>query len=329
MKILYMTDTHIRGTTPRSRTDDFPQTIYQKLVETMEIAEREQVDAILHGGDIFHSPNLSPAVVRQFADLFHRASAPIYAIAGNHDIYGHNPQTVPRTMLGLLDAFGAIRLLDSENPLLLEKKGTKVQVTGTPFHYDLDKRPINLDYTATNSTNADYCIHMVHGMLVDRTFPEGVAHTTIQQVWELETDWDILLTGHYHAGFEMQTRQGKYIVNPGALARIHSQKAEMNRMPQVVLMDFTDGMRVELIPLTCAQKGIEIMDRSALEKAAFRDQQLQQFMQQVGASSEYKGITAKEIIEQISQSEGIEEAIKQDALRRLAEAEEEEGGDCL
>jgi hypothetical protein len=228
-------------------------------------------------------------------------------------------------MLGLIDAFQAMQLLEPGNPILLENDKVKVQVSGVPFHYDLDKRPIVEDYTTTNETGADYCIHMVHGMLVDRSFPDGVAHTTIQEVWELKTDWDILLTGHYHAGFPMQFREGRYILNPGALARIHSQKAEMNRMPQVILIDFSTGIKIKFISLRCAQNGNDIMDRSALEKAAFREQQLHQFMQQVSASAEYKGITAREILEEISQSEGIEEEIKQDALRRLAEVEELEG----
>lgn len=325
MKILYLTDTHIRGNTPRGRTDDFPQTMHQKLNEVMEIAEREKVKAILHGGDVFDIPNLSPSVVRQYAALFHRSPAPIYAISGNHDVYGHNPQTVSRTMLGLLDAFGAIKLINSESPVLLDDGRVSVQVTGVPFHYELDRRPIELDYAVKNQIDADFCIHMVHSMLVDRSFPEGVAHTMIQQIWELETDWDILLTGHYHTGFPIQLREGKYIINPGALARIHRKKEEMKRIPQVVLLDFTDQIHVELIPLQSARKGNEIMDRTQLEKAAYREEQLQQFIQQLNAASDYRGIRAQEIIENISKAEGIDQDIREEALRRLAVAEESEG----
>src|SRR3954452_25337411 len=98
MRILYMTDTHIRGTSPRSRIDDVEKTIRLKLEEVIQIAEREKVDFILHGGDVFDRPNLSPAVVREFALLFRRFPAPVYAIDANHDIYEHNPATTPRTM---------------------------------------------------------------------------------------------------------------------------------------------------------------------------------------------------------------------------------------
>ncbi len=108
LRLLYVTDTHIRGTAPRSRTDDFVEALRNKLNEVIDIAGREKVNAVLHGGDLFDRPDLSPAVVRDFARLLRRLETPVYTIAGNHDIYGHNPETVDRSMLGLLDAFGTV-----------------------------------------------------------------------------------------------------------------------------------------------------------------------------------------------------------------------------
>ena len=51
----------------------------------------ENVDFIIHGGDVFDRPDLSPNVVGQFAKIFRMAHMPIYAISGNHDTFGHNP----------------------------------------------------------------------------------------------------------------------------------------------------------------------------------------------------------------------------------------------
>ena len=53
MKFLFFTDTHIRGNNPQNRIDDFVQTLNVKLREVFEIAKNEEVDIILHGGDIF------------------------------------------------------------------------------------------------------------------------------------------------------------------------------------------------------------------------------------------------------------------------------------
>jgi len=323
MKILYMTDTHLRGTSPRSRTDDFPETMRRKLGEVVAIAEREQVDAVLHGGDVFDRPNLSPAVVRECARLFREFPAPIYAIAGNHDIYGHNPATIERTMLGLLDAFGVLRLIRDDEKIRLEKGGVVVQLSGRPFHYDLDKRDPAMDYAVKNEVGADFCIHMVHGMLVDRALPDGVPHTMVHEAWS--DDVDILLTGHYHAGFPMQERNGKVIINPGALARVNSQSAEINRMPQVVLIELGKHADIRFIPLTCVEPGEKVLDRSYIEKAAYRQEQWASFVQQIQSAADFQAIDVIDIIDEISRLNGIEEEVKFEAQRRIAIAQEAEG----
>jgi DNA repair exonuclease SbcCD nuclease subunit len=111
VKILYFTDTHIRGTSPQSRLDDFPQTLLAKFREVVELAKAHQVAAILHGGDLFDRPDVAPAVALDFLRVLMEAPCPIYGIAGNHDIFGFNPQTVPRTMLGIFDGFRLFQLI--------------------------------------------------------------------------------------------------------------------------------------------------------------------------------------------------------------------------
>ncbi|BCU82011.1 exonuclease SbcD [Polycladomyces abyssicola] len=323
MRLLYLTDTHIRGTSPRSRTDDFPTAMRRKLEEVIQLAHDRQVDAVLHGGDFFDRPDLSPAVVREFASLLRRLKVPLYTIAGNHDIYGHNPDTVDRSMLGLLDAFGVIRLLRPGETVKLERGGVTVQLSGQPFHHELDKRDPGLDYAVSNVTGADFCVHMVHGMAVDRHLPEGVPHTLLDHLWFDSVD--VLLTGHYHAGFPVQRREGRYIVNPGALARINNHPSEMRRQPQVALLTFAESVQVELIALQCAAKGTDVLDRSYLEQAAYREEKLAAFVRQVRATGEFQGIDAIDIIEEIARLEGIEPDVKYEAMRRIAIVQERLG----
>lgn len=323
MKLLYLTDTHFRGTSPRSRTDDFPETMRNKLSEVVAIANSEQVDAILHGGDLFDRPNLSPAVVQEYARILRQFSVPIYAIAGNHDIYGHNPATIDRTMLGLLDAFGVIRLIRDHEKIRLEKDGVSVQLSGCSFHYDLDKRERKLDYTVKNEVGADYCIHMVHGMLVHRALPDGIPHTMVHEVWS--DDVDILLTGHYHAGFPMQEKNGKVILNPGALARVNNQSSEINRMPQVVLIELNQQIQIRFVPLTCAKPGEEVLDRTYIEKVAYRQEKLKAFEQQIRSLVDFEEMDVIKIIDQISNERGIDEQVRIEARSRIEKVQVIEG----
>ncbi|WP_320168058.1 exonuclease subunit SbcD [Mangrovibacterium marinum] len=86
MKLLHTSDWHLG-----KRLDDFSRLEEQQAVlqEICEIAEREQVDAVLVAGDLFDTFNPPTEAI----DLFYKAlkrlsdngSRPVIAIAGNHD----------------------------------------------------------------------------------------------------------------------------------------------------------------------------------------------------------------------------------------------------
>ncbi|TSB46474.1 metallophosphoesterase family protein [Alkalicoccobacillus porphyridii] len=326
MKFLYFTDTHIRGTTPKNRLDTFSETIKDKLSEVIDIAQKEQVDVMLHGGDVFDRPDLSPNVVGQFARLFRSAQIPIYAISGNHDTFGHNPETISRTMLGLLDSFGIMTIIHPNEPLLIEKNGVRVQISGQPYHYDLDQRDVKLDYYPMNQHNADYMIHLVHSMLVEKALPEGIPYTLVDHIWSSPAD--VILTGHFHGGFGIKERDGKFICNPGAISRINNHWMELNRFPKVVIGHVTkQGITLEERVLTTAKKGEEVLDRTYVEKALDQEEKLHAFVQQVKEQSEFKHLHMNDIIRELASLSNVEERVKQEALRRMTQVEESWGGD--
>ncbi|MCK0470827.1 exonuclease SbcCD subunit D [Halalkalibacter sp. APA_J-10(15)] len=321
MKFLYVTDTHIRGTTPKNRLDSYVDTLKKKLDEVISMANEEQVDVILHGGDVFDRPDLSPNVVGQFAKIFKRANAPIYVVAGNHDTFGHNPETLSRTMLGLMDSFGVMTVIHPEQPLLLEFNGVHIQISGQPYHYDLDQRDPKLDYYPTRAEHIDVAIHIVHSMLVEKALPDGVAHTLIDHIWG--TTADITLTGHFHGGFGIKEREGKFICNPGALARVNNHWSEISRKPKVIVGTIErNKVNLQEKTLTSSEAGDAVLDRSFLEKAVHQEEKLHSFVQQVKEASQFQSLKMSDIIQEIASLQNVEEKVKKEALRRMTQVEE-------
>jgi exonuclease SbcD len=86
MKLLHTSDWHLG-----KRLDDFSRMEEQQAVlqEICEIAEREQVDAVLVAGDLFDTFNPPTEAVDLFYKTLKRLAAdgkrPVIAIAGNHD----------------------------------------------------------------------------------------------------------------------------------------------------------------------------------------------------------------------------------------------------
>lgn len=330
MKLLYLTDTHMRGTTPRNRTDNLPVALAAKLTEVVDLARRHAVAAILHGGDLFDRPDVAPAVVREYLAILRDAPCPIYGIAGNHDLYGLNPDTLPRTMLGLFDSFRLVRLIQPGRPVRLEVEGLTVQVSGQPFHAELDRRDPRLDYCLfpgnqhQREPGVDFAVHLTHGMLLERPFIEGVAHSLLSQVMP-HTEADVTLGGHYHPGWSRVYEQGdRLFINPGAMVRLGAHAADFERPVQVVLLEFQRGQRPrwELVPLQSAQPGHAVLDRSQQDAQLARQRALADFILGLGAEESLAVMEAEAIMTQVADHEGLPPAVKAEALRRLGRAQE-------
>lgn len=320
MRFLFITDTHIRGTAPRNRKDNYDETLKNKLQEVGRLAERWQVDYLLHGGDWFDRPDISPAVVRDFAVLIRNFNKPFYTVAGNHDIFGHNPQTLPRTMLGLLEGLEILHLLDYGEEVILEKDGIRVQLTGSAYRYDLDGGEDHSHYIVKKRQDVDYAINMVHGMLLNRPFIEGIRYTLVDEI--VQTEADITLAGHYHTGFGVIRRGERYFANPGSLLRITNAVSEMKRLPEVLLICLEDRIEIREIPLESALPGDEVLDRDQIENSQDRNLKIHAFYQAVSSTSQFKRMDLDKIVDEIASSNVLREEVRREAVSRIGQAKE-------
>ena len=323
MKLLYLTDTHIRGTSPKNRLDDYCETLKEKLKEISSIIQEEKIDFVLHGGDLFDRPDVSVSIVSDFAKVFQSYGVPIYIISGNHDIFGHNPDTLDRTMLGLLCNLGIMNLVNYKK-IILEKDNLRVQLTGSPYIYSMDEVSNRNNYIVNEvDDSCKYAIHMTHGFLIDKPFIKEVSHTLIDEI--RDTKADITLGGHYHFGFKTQELDNKFFVNPGALIRISNSKIEIKRKPKVDIITLDDKIEIKERYLKSAKPGEEVLDRSEMERHQFKGIKMAEFKESIEASTNYKSLDIFELLLRISKSDNISEEIKKEALKRVEEAQINEG----
>jgi DNA repair exonuclease SbcCD nuclease subunit len=289
MRLLYVTDTHLRGVAPRNRTDDFAATLKAKLHEVVDLANRLEVAAVLHGGDIFDVPMPGLAATGEFAGILRRLRAPLYIVPGNHDLHGQNPSTLTRTLLGFLGRWEVIMILDRK-PVYLDDGNVRVQITGAPYHFAIDDD--GRDYVIEKH-NCDVAVHICHGALLDRGFGPMVKFTLIDDIAML-TEADYTLCGHYHLGYPEVYREGKWFLNPGAMVRLSASQAEMERWPSVVVL-FVEGERArhEIIRLKSARPGLEVLDRSRIEDTSFRARKRQEFLQVIRQITAHAGYMAR------------------------------------
>ncbi len=317
MRLLFFTDTHIRGISPKNRKDNIVDTLEDKFKEVINLCNIYNIDYVLHGGDLFDRPDISVSIVSKFAKMLNQIKVPIYIVCGNHDIYGHNPDTINRTMLGLLNAIGIVHVLNKNDKILLEKDGLVVQLSGQSYVYDIDDENDKSKYIVEDiNKNADYVIHIVHGMLLEHPFIKGIPYTLIDDI--KDTNADITLSGHYHSGFGVVNIKNKFFINPGSLIRITNSLKEIERIPQVVLIQLDDNIKIDLIPLQSALPGNKVLDRAEIENNIFKNERLFEFKQSIDEAINFEKLDINQILLDISDAEGVSDEIKREALDRIA-----------
>lgn len=317
MRILFFTDTHLRGTNPKNRKDNFQDTLERKLIEVVDIINKYNIDFVIHGGDLFDRPDISLSIVSRFSKLLKSISVPFYIVTGNHDIFGHNPQTINRTVLGLLNELDFLKIIDGNNKIILEKDNIKVQLTGQPYVYDIDTDDSKKKYIlTTKDDDIDYAVHIVHGMLLDKPFVKGIPYTLVEDI--KDTKADVTLSGHYHSGFKTIEIDGKYFINPGSLVRITNSLREIDRIPQVAIIDFNENINICYIPLESALKGEEVLDRTEVEKHIFKSERLFEFKQTIDSAVDFEKMDINDVLIEVASSEGLTDEIKSEALKRIA-----------
>jgi exonuclease SbcD len=285
----------------------------------VEIAQEYEVDYILHGGDFFDVPSPAISVCADFLEVYQQFSVPVFAIPGNHDLFGHNTATLPRTMLGFIARLGIVRLVGRE-PIYLEKNDLRIQLSGQGYHFEMDRREPKLDYVVQKK-DCDYAIHMVHGMLLQRSIYPGAFYTLIEQIWDTEADFT--LVGHNHLGFPDTEKDGKHFLNPGALVRLSNFQHEMKRPIQVLIIDFSGSSPTyEKVRLKSAAPGEDVLDRSRLEEASFREQKLAGYLAEVKAAGSYERTDVRMLLQEIAAMEKMSPEVIDEALRRISLAEE-------
>ena len=207
MKLVEFNDAHIRGSTPRSRTDDYPETLWQKFQQLTKFIKKHHIEAVLNGGDLFDTPDPSTGIVNRYLQLFSSWGIPMYSIIGSHDKFGYNDKTLERTALGTLRAAGVTDIISYPTRI-----GEGCSIAGISHSYDLDENP-EVDYYY-GKDNDDYLIQMCHGMITEGTF--FGKYTVYDQI---RTEADLVICAHYHPGFGPYEVNDFTIINIGSMGR--------------------------------------------------------------------------------------------------------------
>ncbi len=106
MRILLLSDTHIRSTSPVGRIDNFLETQKKKWKFILS----QHVDCIIQAGDLFDNSRPSYELLNEFILLFKEYNIPLYIILGQHDLLMRN-KDINKTVIGILQKTGLVDII--------------------------------------------------------------------------------------------------------------------------------------------------------------------------------------------------------------------------
>lgn len=324
-------DVHWRGSNPPARLDVYEDAIAAKLLEVFHLAKEFGAAGILIAGDLTDSPNISLSSLAKLAQLLSQAPCPIYAIAGQHDMYGHNPATLYRTPYGLLRTLGIIKDLHQEDAYI-ESGGTTVLLSGHSWDGNADRGNMIPQYsispTGRECVGAEWNIHLAHGTLLQQSPGFEMRHTLVS---DIQTASDVVLVGDYHPGIgiqkvkrTIQDGRASYVVNMGALGRLKASTSDMERTVSAVYIGCKPGKKgaiINPIDLRSARPGEEVLSREHIEVQEQRSENMEVFLSLI-AEEALRGESLETIIESISGQERLPQTVTQRALSLIGEARE-------
>jgi predicted phosphodiesterase len=268
-KLLFFTDCHFRHRTPLNRTDDILKTALGKMEHVLKFA-KENNCILICGGDFWQTPSQPDFVAARVAELFEKYNQTTYFLIGNHDCIGGNIDSYKDNKLGLFQHYSWFKFL-ATNPIETED----VIIEGYDFSRELEcPEHVPCREIKTNKIRAV----VVHSMITDDSGVVVDGKSKTINWCSIQTAADIILTGHYHPGFEVkQNPLGTYFVNPGAMVRLEASKIEMHRKPKFALIQIEKG--ISFIKLVEIPHKNNVFDVDLKNKISSSEEEKQKFFE--------------------------------------------------
>lgn len=315
--LLTVGDIHISDTNPRSRIDNFKESILDKLEQVKKAAVKLRADAVLLTGDLYNLKNPSKNshdLNRELISLFRSFKCPVYSIPGNHDLTADDIDTIDLQPISVLFASGAVINL-SIKPIVLQKKDLKVSLVGIPY-----KKEIHLDtlkLPPKGDCNAQVCVmHIYAGPEAGKMYKERLYG--YGELGALEAD--VFVLGHYHFDQGVQWAGKKCFINLGSISRGTLTSERIDHQPKFGFIKVTrdEGIVADSIPLK-VKPPAEIFDLKKREEEEKESQAIEHYVEHLVAEASLadgKNGTVEDQLEKMS----LEKAVRDMVLDLIREA---------
>lgn len=255
---------------PISRIGSYGNDILEKLYQIVRLSKEVKADFITFTGDFMNRKydfNCKEIIALQV--LFKHFDIPVIAIAGNHDIVGHNFESKNYKPIGIFEQTG-VKILNGD-----EVKINNVIISGMSYYrnIDVDKKA----YYYSGKDKNSYKIGLTHGCLIGfgtENSPESFFSdfTTIKDIED--TNYDLIFNGHWHQNQGIIERNNKWFCNLGSIGR--DDITLYNHIPSIAIVEVNEKKQCNVKKVSLQSKPPE--EVFIVQKQEQKDSKLSDYM---------------------------------------------------
>jgi DNA repair protein SbcD/Mre11 len=285
-KMLVMGDLHLTEETPRSRIDNYQETLFGKLEFIFEIADKNDA-CILQPGDFFNQPTPSYEFFSKMVLLLKRYSnVPVFSIYGQHDLrYRNRTNTALKALNHACDNF-----------FIIDKQMTyrkQYNLYGVSYGEEIPK----VDYDKNN-------ILLIHKMIIkDEKVWAGQTDYTESSELLKKNGFRIIVSGDNHKFF-YDFRGEQKLFNCGSVMR--SSVSQVYHKPTIFLIE---GKSIEEIQIPI-KRAKEVFRLEEIEKETYRSEEINSFIEGLSMQKEM-GLDFEDNLELYCKENNIADEVKQ------------------
>jgi DNA repair exonuclease SbcCD nuclease subunit len=246
-EILQISDTHLGKCQYRSELRQ--QDYLDAFEEAIHIAIEDDVDAVIHTGDLFDDSSPSVPTVNQTIDIMRDladAQIPFYGIVGNHE------RKRDDQWLDLMKRFDFVSRLSTDPSIVGDVPEVAV------YGIDAVRKPSweTTSFALTDSS-AEFSVVCMHELLSPLVPAHMVEHSIEDVIPRFEHDIDAIALGDYHR-YTSTTVNGISTWYPGSTEKTSRSEGDIHHVLKLQFEPDQNSFEKELIALSSPRPFIEI-----------------------------------------------------------------------
>lgn len=237
-KIAFIGDIHGKNSNPLNRLSDYNTDLFNKLIWIRDYCMKNNIDTIIHLGDIHDKPEASDAWKNKFIQIWSSYTGKFYSIIGMlHDLFYNREESFEKTCLRNLELSGVISVI--KEPIKINN------INIIPLDMRIKQAKSEIKHIETKFVDNSINVLVAH-QFYEWALDESAGFTK-KELSKITKKCSLIL-GHDHRQHNNEVVNNVTVVRPGSLMRTELSEETISMQPRIAVLDELGNWEYVIVP---------------------------------------------------------------------------------